>query len=518
MTGSYRSRRSVFASACLALAAAVASPARAEVTLASPFTSHMVLQRELPAPVWGKAAAGETVTVDFAGQKKSAAAGADGKWRVDLAPLATSGESRTMTITGSDTAQPIKLDDVLVGEVWLGSGQSNMEFKMSKKLAGWAGVNNEAKEIADANYPQVRMFSAKLTTARTPQDRVEGEWQVCTPENVPGFSAIGYFFARDLHRELNVPVGFLTVAYGASCAQAWIRAEAIREVPALKEQLDAYEAKANAFVPLSDEEKAKWDADVEKAKAEGKRPPGPPRKDPAADQHNPTTTYNGMLNAVVPYGIRGVIWYQGESITKPVDLFPQWNALLISDWRKLWGRELPFYFFQLAALDNKSNSPNVRAMQAEALKVPNTAMVVTIDIGDQKDVHPHNKQDAGARAARIALARDYGKSIEYVGPTFESATAEGGAMRVKLTHADGLKTKDGGPLVAFEVAGSDGKFVPAEAIIDGPCVVANATAVAEPKAVRYAWANYPKGANLMNGADLPAAPFRSEMPATQPAK
>lgn len=493
----------------LALAGATA-PCRADVVLASPFTNHMVLQRDLPVPVWGTAAAGEAVTVDFAGQRKNVIAGPDGKWRVDLDPLPASAEGRSVTVTGDHTAAPVKVDDVLVGEVWLASGQSNMEFKMSKKLASWAGVTNEAQEIAAADFPAIRMFTAKLTTAATPKERVTGEWQVCTPENAPGFSAIGYYFARDLHRELKVPVGVVTVAFGASCAQAWIRHDAIAAVPELKAQLDVYDEKLKNYVPPSEAELAPWREAVEKAKADGKRPPRQPKPSPADDQHNPTTCYNGMLAPIVPYAVRGVIWYQGESITQPAELFPLWNATLIADWRKLWGRELPFYFFQLAALDNKSNSPKVRAWQAEALKLPNTAMVVTIDIGDRKDVHPHNKQDAGARAARIALAREYGRTVEYVGPTFESMAVEQNAIRVRFAHAAGLMTKDGKLPAAFEIAGSDGKYVPAEAALDGETAVIRAAAVPMPVSVRYAWANYPAGANVMNGAGLPCAPFRTD--------
>jgi sialate O-acetylesterase len=250
-----------------------------------------------------------------------------------------------------------------------------------------------------------------------------------------------------------------------------------------------------------------WQAAADQAKAENKRAPRRPRPDPVQDQHNPTVMYNGMISPIVPYAIRGVLWYQGESITAPRELFPRWNELLIKDWRKLWGRELSFYFCQLAALDNNSNSPEVRAWQAEALKLPATGMVVTIDIGDKKDVHPHNKAPVGDRLARIALANVYGRKLEYSGPVLASSQPEGGAIRLKFAHlGGGLVAKDG-PLKTFEVAGADGKFVPAEAAIDGDAIVVRSPAVPAPVAARYAWANWPEGCNLFNAAGLPAAPF-----------
>ena len=497
--------RSIF---LLTAALALAALARADVRLASPFTAHMVLQREMPVPVWGWADAGEQVTVSFAGQKKTATAAADSQWRVDLAPLATSAESRDFVVAGKNT---LTLHDVLVGEVWLGSGQSNMDFSVSKKVKYFAGVDREEQEIAAANYPLIRMFTGTSAKANTPQATVGGEWLVCSPETVPGFSAVGYFFARELQRELKVPVGIVTLSFGASCAQAWIRRDAMLADPAFKAVLDEFDAKAAAFVPLTDEENKVWEEAAAKAKAAGQRAPRRPRNDPVQDQHNPTVMWNGMIAPVVPYAIRGVLWYQGESITAPKELFPRWNALLISDWRKLWGRELPFYFCQLAALDNASNSPQVREWQAEALKLPHTGMVVTLDVGDKKDVHPHNKAPVGDRLSRIALANVYGRKIEFSGPQFQSMTSGDGSLNLKFSHAAGLVAKGGTP-GGFEIAGADGKFEAAEALIDGESVTLTSTAVSKPTIARYAWANYPEAANLFNAAGLPAAPFRTDGP------
>ncbi len=493
--------------------ALLAGPLLAEVKLASPFTDHMVLQRELPVPVWGTAAPGEKITVQFAGQKKSVDAGPDGRWRLDLKRLKASAESRLFTVTGSATAAPLTLRDVLVGEVWLASGQSNMDFVVSKKIKYFSGVDHEEQEIAAANHPLIRMFTGKATKAGTPQETVGGEWLVCSPETVPGFSAVGYFFARELQQEIKVPVGIVTLAFGASCAHAWIRREAMLGDPAFRAVLDDFDARVKTFAPLTENENRQWEEAAAKAKAAGQRAPRKPRNDPVQDQHNPTVLFNGMIAPVIPYAIRGVLWYQGESITAPRELFPRWNELLITDWRKLWGRELPFYFCQLAALDNNSNSPQVRAWQAEALRLPNTGMAVTIDIGDKKDVHPHNKAPVGARLARIALANVYGRKIEFSGPVYASITTEPGALRLKFQHlGGGLVAKDG-PLKTFEVAGADGKFVPADAVIEGSAVVVRSAAVASPVAARYAWTNYPEGCNFFNAAGLPAAPFRTDPPA-----
>lgn len=486
-------------------------PLLAGVQLASPFTSHMVLQCDLSVPVWGTAAPGEKVTVEFAGQKKSATAGTDGRWRVELDALKPSAESRALTVTGSQTTQPLRLNDVLVGEVWLCSGQSNMDFTVAKtKKYYFAGVTNEAAEVAAANFPLIRMFTGEWTMSDTPQNRVAGEWKVCNPENVREFSAIGYFFARDLQRELKVPVGIVTLTYGASTAQAWIPRDAISPNPKLKPVLDMFDAAVKAYQPLSGDALKQWQDAVDAAKAAGKRAPRNPRPDPVQNQHNPTVLFNGMVAPVIPYAIRGVLWYQGESITPPQNLFPLWNKTLITTWRKLWGRELPFYFCQIAAYAKAS--PQTREWQAEALRLPDTAMAVTIDIGNKKSVHPKDKQDVGDRLTRIALARVYGRDIEYSGPQYESMTLAGHSIRLKFSHLGGGLVAKGGPLKTFEVAGAGGKFVPAEARIEGDMVVVSSPEVTAPVAARYAWSQYPAGCNFYNAAGLPAAPFRTDAP------
>ena len=499
-----------------------ATSLRAEVQLASPFGSHMVLQRDRPVPVWGTAADGEDVTIEFAGQKQSTKAGADGAWRVDLPPLTASGEGRQFKVTGSKTAQPILLEDVIVGEVWLASGQSNMDFTVSKMVKYFAGVANEEQEIAAAQYPLIRMFTGEAVKAHAPQTRVPGGWRVCRPETVPAFSAVGYFFARDLHRELQVPVGIVTLAFGASTAEAWIRREALATDPELRPMLERFDAAVQAFrtnppavaaPPRSEDVSAPANRATNAASGSRRRGGGPPR-DPVQDQHNPTVLFNGMIQPVIPFALRGVLWYQGESIVGGAAgraLYPRVQAALVQDWRRLWGQgDFPFYIVQLAGQEAESNSPWVREAQATILALPNTGMAVTTDIGERKNVHPHNKQDVGARLARIALAKVHGRKVEFSGPTYESLKIDGGAIRLKFAHPGGGLVARGGPLQGFVIAGSDLKFVPAQARIDGETVVVSSPEVTVPTAVRYAWVNYPHDANLYNAVGLPAAQFRTD--------
>jgi sialate O-acetylesterase len=516
--------KSVFVASSLCVSILFAVAARADVKLASPFTSHMVLQREKPVPVWGTADAGEQVMVEFAGQKISTTAGADGKWRVDLKPLEASAESRKFTVAGSRTAHPLTLDDVLVGEVWLASGQSNMDFSMSKKVKGFAGIRDEETEIAAANYPLIRMFVGKSSKTYEPQSGVGGEWLVCSPETVPAFSAVGYIFARDLQKEIKVPVGVIVESFGASTLESWIRREVLAADSQLKPMLDSFDAKVTAFratppavvAPPRSEDVSATNA-VAGARRGG-RGGGAGGRDPVQDQHNATVLFNGMIAPVIPYAIRGVIWYQGESIVggnAGVALYPHVQETLIKDWRALWGEgDFPFYIVQLAGLGNSgSNRPEVREAQALGLNLPNTGMAVTTDIGEAANVHPNNKQDVGDRLSRIALANAYGRKIEFSGPAYESMKVEGGAIRVNFSHlGGGLVAKGGEPLKWFEIAGADMKFVPAQAKIEGDNVVVSSADVATPVAVRYAWVNFPDGCNLFNAAGLPAAQFRSDAP------
>jgi len=496
-----------------ALAALVLSAGllRADVKLPPLFSDHMVLQQSASVPIWGTAEAGEKVTVTLNGRAKNATAGADGKWMVRLTGLKAGGPFE-MTVAGKNT---ITVKDVLVGEVWLGSGQSNMDFPVSVKRARFAGLLNEESEIAAANYPKIRMFTGRSTKTYEPQTSVAGQWLVCSPETVPGFSAVGYLFARDLQKELNVPVGILTLSFGASTAEAWISREVMAADPQMKPMLDALDASVKFY---REHPEATADQAPPHPKTINSRPgrAGGPQRDPVQDQHFPTVLFNGMINPVIPYAIRGVIWYQGESIvggTPGVNLYGHVQQALIKDWRKRWGQgDFPFYIVQLPGQKNVSNNPRIREEQATVLSLPHTGMAVTIDTGEPTNVHPHNKAPVGDRLARIALANVYGRKIAFSGPRYKSIKVEGGAIRVKFSHFDGGLVAKGGPLKGFQIAAADRKFIEADAKIDGNTVVVSSPQVSAPVAVRYAWDNFPEGlgCNLFDTADLPAAPFRTD--------
>jgi sialate O-acetylesterase len=480
----------------------------AEVKPSPLFSDHMVLQRGMPVPVWGTASPGELVKVTLNGHSRSTRADADGKWMVRLRKLKAGGPY-DMRIDGANS---MVIHDVLVGEVWLATGQSNMVFTVSKKINPWAGMLDEEREIAAANYPQIRMFTVKTAKTLEPQDDPAGQWQICSPDTVPGFSAVGYLFARDLQQRLHVPVGILTVAYGASTAESWLPRSALEADPQLKPLLDRFDAlesfyKSHPGATTADAPPAPQTINSRPGK------PGPLR-DPVQDQHEPTVLFNGMLHPVIPFAIRGAIWYQGESIVggkAGVSLYPHVMETLVTQWRQLWGEgNFPFNAVQLPALKNVSNNPMVREAQAQILSLPDTGLAVAIDVGDPDNVHPKDKEPVGERLALIAFANTYKQKLEYSGPRYKSMQIEGSSIRIRFTHADGGLLAKGGPLEWFQIAGADQQFGPAEAVIDGDSIVVKSSAVPAPVAVRYAWDDYPLGCNLYNRAGLPAAPFRTD--------
>jgi sialate O-acetylesterase len=514
----------------------LAASARAEVKPNTLFGDHMVLQNGMQVPIWGTADPGEKIRVKFDGQTKSTTADPTGKWMVRLTKL-KSGGPYTMTIAGKNDSAAMTISDVLVGEVWLGSGQSNMVFNVSNTGHRPYGLLDEKQEIAAANYPQVRMFTVADTKSLTPQTEVKGEWRVCSPATVADFSAIGYLFARDLNQTLKVPVGIILSAYGASTAEAWVPREALAADPKLKPILDGFDAREAAFKAapapeplasgLTTVPATPVPAGARRARGGG--------GDPVQDQHQPTVLYNGMINGVIPYAIRGAIWYQGESIlgNPGIPMYAHVMETLVTEWRKRWAEgNFPFYAVQLAALKNNSNNPRVREEQAEILTLPNTGLAVTVDIGDSANVHPKNKEPLCDRLSRIALANVYGKKMEFSGPVYSGMKVEGDAIRISFAHADGLTTHypeglyahvsepgttntaeipaaNDGPLKWFQIEGADGKYVDAQATIDDNTVVVRSPDVPAPVSVRYAWDNYPYEANLYNSAGLPAAPFRT---------
>ncbi len=496
----------------LVLAALViALPAAADVKLPAIIGSNMVLQAGMEAPIYGWADPGEQVTVKFRGQELSATTGDDGKWSVKLAAL-TAGGPDDLSIAGKNA---LTLTNVLVGEVWVCSGQSNMGMTVQSS-------NNATEEIAAATYPQIRLFTVQRRPSPTPEADTQGNWVECSPASVPSFTAAGYFFGRQLHQDLKVPVGLINSSWGGTMAEAWTTRESLEGnemfAPVLQRWADGeanYPQQKAAYEPKLDD----WKKRQADAKAQNQpfteRAPNPPLFD--QKQHMPAGLYNGMIQPLIPFGIRGAIWYQGESNAGRAEAYRTLLPTMIQDWRSQWGEgPFPFYIVQLANFMARKPDPGESAwaelreaqtMTAET--VENCGQAVIIDIGDEKNIHPTDKQNVGKRLALIALAKTYGQAVEYSGPMYDSLTVDGGKAIVKLAHAQGLTAKGGEPLKGFAVAGEDRKFVWADAAIEGETVVVWSPQVAAPVAVRYDWADNPDG-NLYNGADLPACPFRTD--------
>jgi sialate O-acetylesterase len=485
----------------------------ADLWLPRVFSDHMVLQRDSANPLWGRTEPGAKVRVEIAGKTVSGTADESGKFRLDLPPLAAGGPHVLEVKAGATK----RFNDVYVGEVWLCSGQSNMDFSVAPTAKRYyAGTTNWQDEVAKADHPQIRMLTAEWAMREDPQVEIEGEWKICSPETVGDFSAAAYFFGRDLQQALGVPVGLITCAYGASTAEAWISEAKLRDEKSFKPLLDAFGKK---FIGYRDDPKAfeNYGRAMEKWLAANKKGKTPRHPDPVQDQHNPAVLYNGMIAPIAGYGIRGAIWYQGESNVGSRKLYPELQRALIEDWRVRWGcGDFAFHFVQLASHKTPPTAPgdsslaSMREAQASSLALPNTGMAVTIDIGEEKDVHPRNKQDVGKRLALLALGVTYGKDMVTSGPVFKMAEIEDGRVRLHFDHiGEGLVAKDG-TLKHFAIAGDDRKFVWADAEIDGDMVIVHSSAVPRPAYVRYAWSDNPTGANLYNSAGLPAAPFRTD--------
>jgi len=473
--------------------AAAACPAMAAVKLPAVFSENMVIQAGMPVPVWGWAAAGEKVTVKFAGQEKSAAAGADGKWTLKLDPMKCSSTPAQMTVTGAD-GQAATIANVLVGEVWLGSGQSNMELHVSSCL-------DLEKVTADANCPAIRMFTVKKRPSGVPMDDVIGTWVVCSPQTVRDFSAALYFFGRRIHKDLSVPVGLIHSSWGGTRIEPWTPPCGFAAVAELKDISDKL------------------------------APAAPSSKQPTKGQGNPTGLYNGMIHGLIPYAFRGALWYQGESNGSEGESYFHKMQALIGGWRQLWGEgDFPFYFVQLATFKKPNDKPEggddwakVLEAQAFSLSIPNTGMAVLSDLGDAGNIHPKDKQDVGERLALWALAKDYGKKdLVYSGPIFKSAKVEGSTMVISFDNVgsglmvgkkDGLTPVQevaGGELKGFSIKGDDGQWHWADARIVGPAVVVSSKDVSKPAAVRFAFTTNRAHCNFYNKEGLPAVGFRTD--------
>jgi sialate O-acetylesterase len=471
---------------------------QADVKLPNIFGDHMVLQQGQKNKVWGLADPGESVTVTIQNQSLQAQAAADGKWMVTLAPIAVGGPY-TMTVKGKNE---IKIDDILVGEVWICSGQSNMQWSVN-------AANDADLERLAAKHPNLRMINFPQVGTQEPIWTHDRQWQVCSPETVGNFSAVGYYFARQLHRTLNVPVGMINNAWGGSACEAWVRRDLLEADENYKPLLDRWTANETTFADLSKRTDLSDDQKKQLGQLTGQM----------RGNARPGNIYNGVLKSHLGYGIRGAIWYQGESNAGRAyqyrDLFP----LMIKSWREEWGQEdFPFYWVQLADFMAEKPEPadsswaELREAQTMTMsKLPNTGEAVIIDIGEGKDIHPKNKQDVGKRLARWALAKDYGVQVPYHSPQYQTMEKQGNKIVLSFAHvAGGWRPFDVYEPRGFTIAGDDKKFVNASAKIlpDGRIEVGSEK-VANPVAVRYAWADNPV-CNMYCGAGLPLTPFRTD--------
>jgi len=456
--------------------------AQAEVRLPGFFGDNMVLQRDRQVPVWGWADKGQTVTVEFADQKVTVKAGDDGKWMLKLKPMPANAKAGALVVKGRKPAGrgQIEIKNVLVGDVWLCSGQSNME---------WAPRLTAEDRAGGANLPLIRHIKLKQTFSADLKDDIAGRWTLCSVRSVTrGFSGAGYYFAKELHKELKVPIGLIGSNWGGTKIEPWIPAFAFKKSPELKKISDTLDAIDPKTV----------------------------HKD-----RTPTRVFNAMINPLVPFAIRGTIWYQGEGNPGEDDIYFFKKKALISGWRELWGYEFPFYFVQLTNYGRGSGFAEVREGQRKSLAIPKTGMAVAIDIGVPRNIHAGNKQDVGKRLALWALAKEFGRKIVYSGPLYKGMKIEGGKIRISFDHiGSGLmvgrkiargptRELKGGKLKRFEIAGADKKWVAADAVIVGKTVVVSSDEVKNPLAVRYAFSQNPSGCNLYNKEGLPASPFRT---------
>jgi sialate O-acetylesterase len=467
-----------------------------------------VVQRNAAVHVWGKAVPGESVSVTFRGETKTTLTGPLGEFEVYLSPGGAGGPFQLL-VKGENE---IVLNDVLVGDVWLAAGQSNMEWPIR-----WAG--DAEKEVAAARHPRIRMFRAMHRVSEFAYDDLWGKpWAECTPETAADFSAVAIHFGRNLQEKLDVPIGLMQIAWGGTPIDSWTSYSAITAdaalMPALAEWARMMRDHPTALLRYHLDAK-QWEAARAQAKAVQAAFSEPPPQKPVGPEGpwKPGVIYNAMVTPATRYPIRGVIWYQGESNTA-LARAPYYGRLLrtmIQDWRRAWGHgDFPFLFVQLAGFGANSESdwPELREAQRQTLPVANTAMTVAIDLGEQDNIHPKNKREVGRRLSLAARALVYGEAIEWSGPLFRRVTQEHSSLRVSFDHAAGLASRGGEPK-GFEVAGGDKKWTPASARIEGETVVVSSSLVTSPRHVRYGWANFPD-INLYNAAGLPAAPFRTE--------
>ena len=477
------------------------------------FCDNAVLQRGVSVPVWGTADNNEKITLEFAGQKLSTTA-ANGTWMIKLKPLKAGGPFE-IVITGNNK---IILKNILVGEVWLCSGQSNMERQLGPR-GGQKLIDNWRDEVLDAvNYRNIREFALPHVTSTQPQKEVNAKWAVCDTISVKNFSAIGFFFGRELCKKYKVPIGLIHSSWGGTPAEKWTSRAVLESNPELKVLVDDYDkaihdypSKLEEFKKNESEILKKWTSDTTLARQNNKPLPRKPTIPVDPEKSGDCGgLYNAMIAPLIPYAIKGVIWYQGETNSGRAKQYRTLFPAMINDWRNRWNNnQLPFLFVQIAP--HRSITPELREAQLLAWqKLPQTSMIVTTDIGDSADIHPTHKRPVGERLALAARAIAYKESIEYTGPVYESMKITDGKTVLIFSHkGTGLVAKDG-DLKGFVIAGADKKFVPATAIINGDKVIVSAVSIKEPIAVRYGWKNSPD-VNLFNKENLPASPFRTDV-------
>nr|WP_255651168.1 sialate O-acetylesterase [Cesiribacter sp. SM1] len=473
----------------------------------------MVLQQQKAVALWGWASPGETVVIQGSwnpAETVTVTADSEGNWKTNI-KTAKAGGLYTLTFKGNNT---IIINEVLLGEVWLCSGQSNMHFPVAPiENSGWAtGVVNYEQEISGATYPAIRMFTVARKVADTPQQDVEGSWEVSSPQTVGDFSAVAYFFARELHQKTGLPIGLINTSWGGTPAESWTRKEILESDADFVPILTRYQEALEKYPEAMEAHKlalASWQKEAEEKRSRGEKPGGAPRE-PIGPNHNksPYKLYNAMIAPLIPYTIKGAIWYQGESNADRAYQYRKLFPAMISNWRQDWNQEFPFYFAQIAP--HRSQRPEIREAQLlTMLSVPKTGMAVLTDAGDSLDIHPQNKQVVGERLALWALAKDYGQKLSYSGPVYKSMKVKKDKIILKFSHTEGGLVAKDGALKEFTIAGADQNFVPAQARIEGKKVVVWSDSIANPVAVRFGWKRIP-APNLYNGAGLPASPFRTD--------
>jgi sialate O-acetylesterase len=485
--------------------------ASAELRLPMMISDHSVLQRQVPIHLWGWASAGERVTATLHGQSRSADADAYGEWSLWLLPERAGGPY-TLTVSGTaPDSHPLSITDILIGDVWVASGQSNMEMPL-RGFPGSAVVKNAEQEIAGADQPQIRLLRIDHKVSDVPVDDITNSWTLCTPQTAADFSAVAYFFGREINHQEHVPIGLIDSTWGGTPIESWISLDALGSDASLMPAFAARARFADEQTRLAEVKTAEEREDAAAVQAQQPKPKHPWHPFEAA--WLPAGLYNGMIAPLTPYTIKGFLWYQGEANSAPerAPLYAKLFPTMITDWRAQWRQgDLPFLYVQISSFHSDGEDWGViRDAQRRTLSVAHTAMAVSLDVGDVSNVHPSDKQTVGARLALAARGMVYRDGSGYMGPSFRQATIEPGGVRVWFDGASGGLRADA-PIFesAFEVAGEDHKFVQAHAVVDGETVLVTSIEVRNPRYVRYAWANESKG-GLYNQAGLPASTFTSE--------